>query len=109
MAKKYIDAEKLIAEIDARLHCNGAFDEVGDSSWHYDQGMVDAYKHLRKVVTTLQQEQLEVDLENEMEKFGECWPYPASFDGYDKEWVDELVEECAKHFHKLGFNARKEE
>jgi hypothetical protein len=54
---KYIDAEKLIAEIDARLHCNGAFDEVGDSSWHYDQGMVDAYKHLRKVVTTLQQEQ----------------------------------------------------
>ena len=41
-------------------------------------------------------------LEDEMEKFGERWPYPASFDGYDKDWVDELTEECAKHFYELG-------
>ena len=54
---KYIDSEKLIAEIDNRLHCNGAFDEVGDYAWHYDQGMVDAYKYIRKFITSLQQEQ----------------------------------------------------
>ena len=53
-------------------------------------------------------EQPEVDLEKEMEKFGECWPYPASFDGYDKDWVDKLAEECAKHFYELGLKARKE-
>ena len=41
-------------------------------------------------------------LEDEMEKFGERWPYPASFDGYDKDWVYELAEECAKHFYELG-------
>lgn len=52
------------------------------------------------------QEQQEVDLEDEMEKFGERWPYPASFDGYDKDWVDELTEECAKHFYELGKNSK---
>ena len=59
----YIDAEKLIAEIDERLHCNGSFDEVGDSAWLYDQGMIDAYKYIKEFITSLQQEQPEVDLE----------------------------------------------
>lgn len=48
-------------------------------------------------------------LEDEMVKFGERWPYPASFDGYDKDWVDELAEECAKHFYELGKKAMKEQ
>ena len=48
-------------------------------------------------------------LEDEMEKFGERWPYPASFDGYDKDWVDELAEECAKHFYEFGKKAMKEQ
>ena len=56
---KYIDAEKLIAEIEDRLHCNGAFDEVGDYGWHYDKGMVDAYNHIKEFITSLQQEQPE--------------------------------------------------
>lgn len=54
---KYIDADKLIAEIENRLHCNGAFDEVGDSQWHYDQGVVDTYKHIKEFITSLKQEQ----------------------------------------------------
>lgn len=48
-------------------------------------------------------------LEDEMVKFGERWPYPASFDGYDKNWVDELTEECAKHFYELGKKDMKEQ
>ena len=48
-------------------------------------------------------------MEHTMEKFGERWPYPASFDGYDKEWVDELTEECAKHFYELGKTKQKEQ
>ena len=48
-------------------------------------------------------------LEDEMEKFGERWPYPSSFDGYDKDWVDELAEECAKHFYELGKTKQKEQ
>lgn len=48
-------------------------------------------------------------LEDEMEKFGERWPYPASFDGSDKDWVDELAEECAKHFYELGRKDEREQ
>jgi hypothetical protein len=105
---KYIDADKLIAEIDDRLHCNGAFDEVGDSSWHYDQGMVDAYKHIREVVASLQQEQSEVDFENMIKcwiknhvKGGDIEPYKTIKNAVIK-W-GELV---ARHFYELGKNSK---
>ena len=39
---------------------------------------------------------------------GPNWPFPASFDGYAKEWVDGLMEECAKHFYELGLKAKEE-
>lgn len=64
---------------------------------------------IEKEGDSLQEGQSEVDLEDEMEKFGERWPYPASFDGYDKDWVDELTEECAKHFYELGKKNMKEQ
>ena len=51
-------------------------------------------------------EETPTDLEEEMEMFGENWPYPASFDGYDKDWVDECVEACAIHFYNLGKNSK---
>ena len=91
---KYIDAEKLKAEIERRRLQNRYIDTDG-----YEQ-------ELFELIDSLQQEQQEVDLEKEMEKFGERWPYPASFDGYDKDWVDELTEECAKHFYELGKNSK---
>ena len=69
MDMKYIDADTLIAEIDDRLHCNGAFDEVGDYAWHYDQGMVDAYNHIKDFITSLRHEQPEMDLEKEAVSF----------------------------------------
>lgn len=101
---KYIDAEKIIAEIDYRLHCNGAFDEVGDYQWHYDQGMVDAYKYIREVVTSLQQEQPEVDLEKEMDRFFEGMPIQEH-----ENIFEDTYHMIARHFYELGLNARKEE
>lgn len=56
---KYIDAEKLKAEINERLHCNGSFDECGDTAWDYDQGMVAAYNYVLSSIESLQQEQLD--------------------------------------------------
>lgn len=88
MAKKYIDAEKLIATLERQ---------------NVDKKVI---QPLIRIIDSLQQEQQEIDLEDEMEKFGEHWPYPASFDGYDKDWVDELTEECAKHFYELGKNSK---
>lgn len=43
------------AEIEHRLKANGAFDEVGDSAWEYDQGMIDAYKSILSFLDTLQE------------------------------------------------------
>ena len=97
---KYIDADKLIAEIDDRLHCNGAFDEVGDYWWHYDQGMVDAYNHIKDFITSLQQEQPDADLEKEIK---------AEWDVIDTDLLrfEEFKDVCYRCY-ELGLNARKE-
>lgn len=68
-------------------------------------GYYEALVDVENFLDTLSEEP-DKSLEEEMEKFGECWPYPASFDGYDKDWVDELTEECAKHFYELGKNSK---
>lgn len=47
--------DKIRAEIANRLKANGAFDEVGDSAWEYDQGMIDAYKSILSFLDTLQE------------------------------------------------------
>lgn len=106
---KYIDAEKIIAEIDYRLHCNGAFDEVGDYQWHYDQGMVDAYKYIREVVTSLQQEQPEVDLEKEIDACWQNWISPSNQSSVEGVLPKSEFSMYARHFYELGLNARKEE
>ena len=54
---KYIDSDRLRAEIKERLHCNGSFDECGDTAWDYDQGMVAAYNYVLSFLDSLQQEQ----------------------------------------------------
>ena len=101
---KYIDAEKLIAEIDERLHCNGSFDEVGDSAWLYDQGLIDAYKYIKKFVVSLKREQLDVNLEEALDEYYKIVDWsPSEAIEYDTH------KDIARHFYELGLNARKEE
>ena len=103
---KYIDADHLKVEIEKHIK------EVKDVARRFPPNMgffdakISGIYDVMAIIDSLQQEQQEVDLEDEMEKFGERWPYPASFDGYDKDWVDELTEECAKHFYELGKNSK---
>ena len=110
--RRYIPAKKLIEYIESRrdgaLERQKNLERIGQETV-LNEMIAAELNRLISFITSLQQEQPEVDLEKEMEKFGERWPYPASFDGYDKDWVDELVEECAKHFYDLGLNARKED
>lgn len=49
--------EKIRAEIKIRLSANGAFDEEGDSAWHYDQGLNDAYNYILSVLSDLEKEE----------------------------------------------------
>lgn len=51
---KYIDKSALVAEIEKRLHANGAFDEFGDEAWAEDVGMCNAYKSILSFLDTLE-------------------------------------------------------
>ena len=78
--EKYIDAHKLLVEIDRQKI---GYNTDGEHAAEYN-----TCRKILDIIDSLQQEQ------------------PASFDGYDKDWVDELTEECAKHFYELGKNSK---
>lgn len=86
---KYIDAEKLIAEIE-RL-------KTKLSTWaEYNEGYVDALDSLLSFIESLEKEQ-EVDLEKEIERIIEC----------EKEYMNfqsksQLIKYIARHFYELG-------
>ena len=102
---KYIDSEKLIAEIERRI------DLICTTEGVVQRDKLQEYEALRDIgdfITSLQQEQPEVDLEKEA---NECWDYVFSAIGWDenslitmnhKEFLD-----FARHFYELGLKARK--
>ena len=86
---KYIDADKLIAEIEKRQ------EYLGDHNFH---SMASEYDWLLGIVESLQQEQPEVDLEKEIEEYcGDRNVRP----------VPDLMEQVARHFYELGINEKK--
>ena len=104
---KYIDADKLIAEINNRL-MSGNLEELGNFGCH----RVWVYNDVKDLITSIQQEQPEVDLEKEIARENEKWTcyedigfgalYDARpFDGRD-------IERIARHFYELG-RSKKEE
>lgn len=108
---KYINVNKLKAEIKKRLHCNSTCDECGDTAWDYDHGMVAAYNYVLSIIDSLQQEQPEVDLETfdkEVTKmWGRCAAEPN--DTIACLHIDSFIE-ITRHFFELGrLNAGKEE
>ena len=91
---KYIDAEKLIAEIDSIL---------SSCTKQTHTGVFNTCTHFKGLITSLQQEQPEADLEKEMEDYlGEDWK-----DGTLIEVQNDMIQ-FARHFYELGKNARKE-
>lgn len=97
---KYIDAEKLIAEIDKRLSI-------------FEHGIAySCWESCKKIVESLQQEQPEVDLEKEIENYAKSyneneinfWDWEHTDDAYS-----DMIRGLARHFYELGLNARKGE
>ena len=84
---KYIDAEKLLAEIERRRLSNRYIDTEG-----YEN-------ELLEIITSLQQEQPEVDLEKEIKNY-----LATKCAGDDEPSVSEI----ARHFFELGFSAGME-
>lgn len=95
---KYIDAEKLIAEIHKHI---GKYDSMlHEWSIPVVKGKREEAFSILTMVETLHQEQPEVDLEKEIK---EQW----------KKWDDIITYRAfasiARHFYERGFNARNEE
>ena len=85
---KYIDAEKLKAEIEIRLE-------------KYDPNYTSAGLELQELlafINYLQQEQSDVDLEKEIQRYL-CEEYSSD--------DEPSIAEIARHFYELGLKARK--
>lgn len=99
---KYIDAEKLIAELRRQKHeLELSIQSQGD----YGQSChIVAYENIISLIDSLQQEQPEVDLEKEFKEYVDDDPV------YSKLVNHFAGISIARHFYELGrFNARKEE
>lgn len=105
---KYIDSEKLIAGLTKmQFSLNAAYRKpqadniVRAISLEYD----DIISFI-SFITSLQQEQPEVDLEKELRN------WMVKMDGkyalLTTNYVDQLITDTAKHFYELGLKARKE-
>ena len=62
---KYIDAEKLIAEIERRIEETKSMKPSFDQFW---AGQISAFKGVRNIIDSLQQEQPDIDLSKFTEK-----------------------------------------
>jgi len=89
---KYIDAEKLKAEIERRRLSNRYIDTVG-----YENELFD-------IIESLQQEQPEVDLEKEID----IWIAENENIHRVNKLTGGLLKDIALKFYGLGLNARKE-
>lgn len=91
---KYIDADLLLKEIEKKSH-----EEQGFSSEDSEYGYRSCARDLLAFINSLQQEQSEVDLEKEIQRYlcEEC----SSDD-------EPTITEIATHFYELGLNARKQ-
>jgi len=101
---KYIDAEKLIAEIE-RLKERAQAERVLYPKTILaakDYLLIQDYDNLLSFIASLQQEQQEVDLAEELTRFFSKNPIPHE---HITDWP--LLKNTAIHFYELGLNARK--
>ena len=101
---KYIDADRLQAEIERLLKEAPSYD--------------DSRTYLLEVsafIDSLQQEQPEVDLEKEIKDYTETLYHETfgngqgTLDEFDWEDIVQVIDETARYFYELGLNERKEE
>ena len=118
---KYIEAEKLKAEIERRKKKH---QEASACGYIIDPNRLDEDEDILSLIDSLQQEQPEVDLEKEIEDYAYSLPHSSTGSsayvsdkrlpiarqfGIEHEWSYEYVMEIAMHFWNKGYNTRKEE
>lgn len=99
---KYIDSEKLIAEIELLLKRNEPYcgNAIAD-------GQRQALYQMKDFITSLQQEQPEVDIEKEIDEHAINMPHGEFTHDSECEEHEEWAKREFRHFYELGLNARK--
>lgn len=103
MAKKYIDAEKLIHDLEERIFAYSEGYAEGDDN------RKDAIETLLKDVKyqcSLQHEQQEVDLEKEIEQCWQNWLSPSNQKEVEGALPKTEFTMYARHFYELGKNSK---
>jgi hypothetical protein len=102
---KYIDSEKLIAEIEGLLKlAQNKEENEGD---FFFSGEIQGYKNIITIIDSLQREQPEVDFEKETKRW---WKEHLHLNPENKLWMDAHQSVVfARHFFELGRNERKED
>jgi hypothetical protein len=106
---KYVDAEKLIAELTKmQFELNAAYRKP--QSDNIVRAISLEYDDILSLVDSPLEEQPDVDLEKEIEKVWEkCNPIDEGM-GVESAYIHiEAFDIIARHFYELGLNARKEE
>lgn len=106
---KYIDADKLIAEIERRLKIVEPHKDTFESAAACRQELI----WMKDFITSLQQEQPEIDLEKEIDNyiadnFSEAHDGALLSDASGTELMITDISLMARHFWNKGYNAGKE-
>lgn len=105
MANKYIDAEKLKELIDEKWKELAVKNvKVGGGKWDAE---ISTYLSVLGLIDTLEQEQREVDLEEEIEEHAIYMPHGEFASDNEREEDMEWAREEFHHFYNLGLKARK--
>ena len=114
LAMKYIDAEKLKAEIERLQKFNSSMSNnaINSNMRNFYDGEEDCCKQLLSFIDSLQQEQPEADLKKEIKEWVDLM-VGASFTEQGGDFISEVdyrsvIRQTALHFYELGLNTRKE-
>ncbi len=105
---KYIDSEKLIANIKRRIELleNGT---GNPEVMKRVEGVLKGYNSILSFIDSLQQEHPEVDLDKEIEEHVIYMPHGEFASDNERQEDVEWARKEFRHFFELGLNARKEE
>ena len=98
---KYIDTERLKAEIERLEHEN-----CMNGGEHFCMRRAICLGNLRNIISPLYHEQPDVDLEKEIKRYQEHYILVRD-KGFSLDWTD--IETAARHFYELGKASRKED
>ena len=105
----YIDADKMIAEIERQQRRLMVLSNTEQVDMRRDCALqMGVYDSILVLINSLQQEQSKVDLEKEIKEVQRNYKTIEEYEGYPCTMYADGIEWIAKHFYELGINSQEE-